>query len=490
MAEATLAPVYHPVQSARSAPRSGPIARASNWSLALFAVPALVFVVRFLPSPLNDFAYVITFVYALTGRRQAVVSLMMLCLLNMATHAFGMPPSLASLYRHPVVAAAALSTIVLHAGGSSKIRCPRLLLGTCILCGLIMLHSTFMSEMPVLSVLKGILFSLAILALVAGWGGLSDEDRKLAELQIWGIAGALTVLSAPMVFTSYGYLRGRMGFQGLTTHPNPFGCMMGVYAAFLWMLVITRQKVRLGILLLAITASAFVYLSQARVGALTLVAGLFAGVIIAPLIPRLNQLLELPRLRLGRVAVMAAVLGFALVASGGLLVAKLSQFVMKYGSADNVTAEDLGGALYKARGGMIDLMLASVRQKPLTGIGLGVPTVGGLSSPVVYDPIFNLPIMAAVEKGVMPVAVIEELGIPLGVLVYLWFALLTLLAAKGGAVSLAVFTAALAVNAAEAVFFSPGGAGLFFLVLVFMTATATYYSPRRPAALVSWARIG
>jgi len=478
MAEATLAPIYQPIQAAR---RAQPDVRARKASIGLFAVPVIVFILRFLPSPLNDFAYAITFVYALTGRRQAVVSLLILCLLNLATQAFGPPPSLATIYRHPIVAAAALSTMVLHGGGILRTRCPYLLLGTSIICGLIMLHSAFISQMPLLSILKGILFSLAILGLFAGWGGLSDDDRRLCEIQVWGIVGALTVLSAPMLLTPLGYLKGRMGFQGLTTHAQPFGCMMGVYAAFMWMLVTTRQKLRPGLLILAVIATAYIYLSQARIGGLTLVAGLLAGVVVAPLIPRLNRLLELPRLRFSRVAVITALLGFAVIATGGLLAAKVSKYVMKYGSADYATASEIGDALYRARGGVVERMLESVRQKPLTGIGLGVPTEGGLSTPIVYDPIFNLPIMATVEKGVMPVAVLEELGIPLGIVVYLWFGYLFVLAGRGGAVALATFSATLAINAAEAVFFSPGGAGLFFMVIAGMAVTATYYSPRRLA---------
>ena len=463
------------------------VRKASLW---LFAVPVVVFALRSLPSPFSDFAYGITLLYALTGRRQAIVSLMMLCLLNMATHAFGPPPGLASIYRHPITLAAALSTMVFHGGGISKTRCPYLLLGTSILCALIMLHSAVISEMPVLSILKGIMFSFAILALFAGWGGLSVEDRRLAELQIWGIVGGLAVLSAPLLSTPLGYFRGSLGFRGLITHPQPFGCMMAVYATFLWMVVITRQKLSLGLFPLAVIATAEVYFSQARIGGLTLVAGLFAGVVVAPLIPRLNRLLDLPRLRVSRVAVMAAILGFAVIASGGLIAAKLSQFVMKYKDADYATADDLGDALYRARGSIAERMLDSVKQKPLTGIGFGVPSAGGLSTPIVYDPIFNLPIMATVEKGVMPVAVLEELGIPLGIIVCLWFAWLFVLAARGGAVAFATFSASLAVNAAEAMFFSPGGAGLFFLVIASMAVTASSYCPRRAAAIVSPAAIG
>jgi hypothetical protein len=482
MTEAVLAPIR---QTIPASARAQPVSRSSRIPVSLFVIPVLVFILRFLPRPLNDASYAITLLYALTGRRQAVISLLMLNLLNMATHAFGMPPGLAVIYRFPVIGAAALSALVLHGGGISKTRCPGLLLGTGILCVPIIFHSAFISQMPVLSVLKALSFTLTILTLFAGWGGLSESERRLAETQLWGIVGGLTVLSAPMLLTPLGYLQGRMGFQGLITQAQTFGIMMGVFATFLWMLVITRQKVTVGLLFMASMATAYVYLSQARIGGLTLVAGLLAGVVIAPLIPQLHRFRILPQLRFSRVATMATLLGLAVIVTGGLLVTKITQYLVKYRSAEDVAGlSDVTDALYRARGGPLELMLASVKQRPLTGIGFGVPTEDGLSTPIVYDPIFNLPIMATAEKGVMSVAVIEELGIPLAIVVYLWFGWLFVLAARGGPIALAVFAASLAVNVAESCFFSPGGSGLFFLVTASMAVTANFYAARRAAGVI------
>jgi len=117
-------------------------------------------------------------------------------------------------------------------------------------------------------------------------------------------------------------------------------------------------------------------------------------------------------------------------------------------------------------------MVSGIERYPLTGIGFGVPSEGGKSGKVVEDPIFGLPIMATMEKGVLPVAIIEELGYPLGILVYGWFAWLFSAAVRGGAVSVASFSAVLAVNFAECVFFSPGGLGLYTLVFACLALTA------------------
>jgi hypothetical protein len=442
-------------------------------SLHLFVLPALVFILRFSPGAFKDAAYILTMLYALTGRRQAVVSLLMLVLLNMATHSFGLPPSMAAIYRHLIVAAAAFSTMVLHGGGVLRTRAPSLLAWTSVLCVLLVIHSALFSQIPVLSLLKTTSFSMAILALIAGWSGLTDTDRFACETQVWGLIMALAVFSLPMLATPLGYLKGVAGFQGLTAQAQTFGPMMGLFGAVLWMRLITRRRLTLSMLILAFIAVAFVYLSQARIGAVTFIFGLAAGLGLSPLSAMVDSLRIQPRIRPGRIAAIAVIFGICLVAAGGFIYRKAANYIVKYGTAGEET--DLFGAVYKARGGLMEIMLKSANENPATGIGFGVPTEGGFSTAIVYDPVFQLPIMATIEKGVMPVALLEELGYPLATIVFIWFAWLLIQAAKGGPVALAAFASSLAVNIAESCFFSPGGMGLYFLVITAWAITACRY---------------
>jgi hypothetical protein len=84
--------------------------------------------------------------------------------------------------------------------------------------------------------------------------------------------------------------------------------------------------------------------------------------------------------------------------------------------------------------------------------------------------------MATIEKGILPVAIVEELGYPLATVVFGWFAWLFWAAAKGGAVSVATLSAALVVNVAEAVFFSPGGLGLYNMVFLGLAITSAPFN--------------
>lgn len=87
------------------------------------------------------------------------------------------------------------------------------------------------------------------------------------------------------------------------------------------------------------------------------------------------------------------------------------------------------------------------------------------------DPYLGIPLMATVEKGVLPIVILEEFGIPLGVLVYLWLGVLMLCASRGGIVPFAVVMTSMLTNLAESSFFSPGGVGLLLIILTCWAVT-------------------
>ena len=85
---------------------------------------------------------------------------------------------------------------------------------------------------------------------------------------------------------------------------------------------------------------------------------------------------------------------------------------------------------------------------------------------VVRDPILGLPLSALVEKGVMPVAVVEELGV-FGALVVLgWLLVLLRRGARAGVQQFAVLITLVLVNFGESMFFSVGGMGMLLLILL------------------------
>jgi hypothetical protein len=177
---------------------------------------------------------------------------------------------------------------------------------------------------------------------------------------------------------------------------------------------------------------------------------------------------ENPRIlaaRLGAVALLLIVLG---VIGGPQIAGGARMFLLKYSEREDASLLEQGMA---TRQNLIDTMSENIRRFPLSGIGFGVGSTPELRSNVRRDPILGIPIMATVEKGVLPLMILEELGIPLGFLVYFWIVLLAICATRGGMLTVAVFMATMLTNIAEAAFLSPGGVGLLTIVLVAWAAT-------------------
>lgn len=422
---------------------------------------------RVLPGPTKILAYVWAMGYALMGRRQAILALVLVWFFNMFTHAFGYPPAAAAVFRHLTVFAAALSVFVIYASEPPRSRTPNLLLWTAALNAVLILHSLFCSTMPDISALKAILFSMTIQALLVAWSRLSPQQRSVTENQLWGLLVGVAVLSAPLLATKSGYFKNGRGFQGLLEHPQTFGPTMAIVAVWLFATWLVDRQMRPALKAVLGLTLACVYLSGARIAALVLFVGVAAVIAAGPLTALMNQSSRVPKILKGRLTTVVAGVILLVAAAGPFMSDRVTQFITKTGKS--TTAID---AAWESRGHLIEMMQANIRDRPVTGIGLGVVSSSEQYSAVIRDPIFGLPIMATVEKGVLPVAMVEEMGWPLALLYAPWFLALLLMAVRAGPRYAGVCAAALTVNISEAVFFSPGGGGLMIQVLVAMAATA------------------
>lgn len=430
--------------------------------------PLLVVVaLRVIPGPQKILAYVTSMVYALMGRRQAIMALVMLWLCNMFTHAFGFPPGAAALFRHLTVFAAACSVFLIHSGEPPRSRTPGLLAWTGGLGALLVLHSVFVSTMPDVSALKAISFATTIQLLLTAWSRLSPQQRSVTEKQVFGVLYGLALFSAPLVATGAGYVRSRRGFQGLLEHPQAFGPTMAIVAVWLLATWLTDRRMRFSLKAVLALSLAWIYLAKARIGVVVFLVGMISAVIAGPFAAILNRSTRVPRILKTRLSLIVAGACVTAVVAGPYLAEAVTNFISK-GTASTTIAD----AAWASRGHLIELMQANIRDRPVTGIGLGVASTPEGYSSFVRDPVFGLVIMAAVEKGVMPVAMVEEMGWPLALLYASWFVGLLVMSIRAGPRYAGICAAALSVNISEAVFFSPGGGGLIVMILVAMAATA------------------
>ena len=159
-----------------------------------------------------------------------------------------------------------------------------------------------------------------------------------------------------------------------------------------------------------------------------------------------------------RTILLIVCLGSVVALAGGLY-----QFVQKYARTES-EGRSVVDLYYQTRSVIFVPMLRNIIREPLTGIGFGLPSDANAISRA--ETVLGVPVSLAVEKGVMPLAVLEEIGIIgfVAVATWLWMGLRR--SRQRGAVAVTVVVTILAVNLGEYILFSPGGAGILFLVVL------------------------
>ena len=430
-----------------------------------FWVPAVALIMRLISGLSGNAAYGLIAFWALLGPRQAVVALYLCWFFNVLNHGVAPVAGMAAILRHAITAAAFVS-VIFHSGFRTRRPTGLLLPLTFVLCGFLIVHSMLFSEQADVSVMKAISFTMTVTGIALGWASMSERDRALTERFMFGSLGLIAIVSIPLVAHPIGYFRNGRGFQGIQVHPQGFGPTMGAFGALLIAQAFTDRNLRLWKAALLAIAVVWVYLSQARIGALALVAGVVLGIgseLVRSWLATHPARNPLRRFRLAAASLVAVVVGLAIAP---LVADKVMEFITK-GSA----AESVYEAAIKSRGGKIEEMMANIERNPILGTGFGVLS-GADYFALVRDPIFGLPVMATVEKGVLPVAIVEETGVLGALFTYPWLIMLIIRAVRGGVVPGTVCWSVLITNLAEACLFAPGGQGMLQLMLALWAATA------------------
>src|SRR5690606_4707588 len=94
----------------------------------------------------------------------------------------------------------------------------------------------------------------------------------------------------------------------------------------------------------------------------------------------------------------------------------ITSYISKSGRAEVASVIE---AYDTSRGGLIAEMWTNIIDKPLQGIGFGIAS-DPRDMDVTRDQLLGLPTGAAIEKGVLPLAVLEEVGLIGLILISLW----------------------------------------------------------------------
>ena len=435
-------------------------------SYFLAVVPLIAIVMRLASTPTANISYLIIAAYAMFGRVYAIQALTLSWLFSMLSPGIAAEATTATVGRYVVLFAAAISVLLRSGLLQKKMYITWPVLSTGFLGLFLIGHSVLFSPMSDVSMLKALSWLLAMTTLLAAWGGLSYDEREQLVGQIFRGLVLLMLLSLPLLNLPVGYLRNGTGFQGLMNHPQAFGPTMALLGAWSAGRMFALPKPPWKSIALVATCLMLVVLSEARTAGLAMVLGITVAVVLAPGLSGRSIRSLLPGLASRRFHLVIAVAVACSLVVGPILVERLGNYIVKRGHAQSLVE-----AYDTSRGRLIQEMWANVEKNPLEGIGFGIAS-DPYEMVVVRDPILNLPTGASIEKGVVPLAVLEELGVFGFTLFVLWIWMLLRRGARNGVSHLAVISTLLLINMGESTLFSPGGLGLLLMILLAWASTS------------------
>jgi hypothetical protein len=434
-------------------------------SLFFYGMLLVALVLRLASEPTANISFFVLALAAFFGRKEAIQALAISWLLTMLSPGIAPAAPLGAVGRYAVIFAAAASVFLryrpaLYQAGQKQIMLLTVALGVFFLG-----HSLLFSAMPDVSILKVISWTVTVATLFAAWGGLSEEQSGQLIRQLFAGLTMVMLVSLPLVVLPLGYLRNGHGFQGILNHPQAFGPTMSLLGVWVALGLLTLPRPPWKMVLFTGVCLVLIVMSEARTAGFALVGGVISSIVVAGLLSKQRIAVLFPGLRSSRVILVVFASLFLSIALAPKLVDSLDTYVSKRSNVEGVLE-----AYEKSRGRLMERMWDNIKAKPITGIGFGIASEP-LTMQVARDPIFNLPVGASIEKGVQPLAVVEEVGLFGLFLVLLWGWGILRRALKGGGAAIGLLATIILLNFGESTFFSVGGMGMLSMILLGWVAT-------------------
>lgn len=421
---------------------------------------------RLAPSPSADLSFVILALFATYGKAQAVMSILVSGIFMLLNPALLPSAKLAEIGRYVVLFAALKSALTRKSTDFVNLNRSVSMTVTICLVIFIIFHSLLISEISEISLFKILAWSLTIGILIKCWSGIDPHERYQLEELIFVVLVLIALASVPLLAIGAGREVNGTGFQGVLGHPQAFGIIIGFLGTWSTLTFLDSPTTPMSII--AASSYALVILSGARTAFFSMIVGLLATFIIIPILTRRRLASLLPGLHhpLAIPAALFIILG--LIATSSSLEGVLTQFINKGRQFDDLTE-----AYADSRGKLIEIMLMNIDRNFYSGIGFGIAS-DPYEMKITRDPIFGIPISAVIEKGALPFAVFEELGL-FGFLIFiLWMITVTFRASRSGVVPLALTLVFIALNFGESTLFSAGGAGIVGLIFLTWALTGNH----------------
>lgn len=322
--------------------------------------------------------------------------------------------------------------------------------------------SVFFSVQPDISLMKITVFTVGVMAIILGYSSLNEEQFNRLYIWFFSIFTVVIILSLPtFLFPDIAYNRNAAGFQGILNHPQVFGAILApITTWFLATLLFEKNTKKITLnLIISISLIVLMILSQTRTSIVAVFLSLFTVFILVFLKKK-----YFPKAFSGRALVMGVFLAIVVVIaafSSSVVQDSLTGFIFKRG------ATNLDEAV-SSRSGGIASQLHYFTESPIGGHGFGVYPWGVTPMRITYFQ--GIPISASVEKGFLPTAILEEVGVIGATLFIIFIYYLYKQAVMSKDVKLlALFFVCLFINVGEMVIFSVSGVGLFYWLLIGLT---------------------
>lgn len=358
---------------------------------------------------------------------------------------------------------------------------PRIMLPLLVFSGTVFILSLTSSLFPVVSMFKVVSFVLGVSTIMMTFHQTSHL-RDYWLLWFFTFCVFILVASLPLLALGQGYAL-NSGFKGILSHPQTFGPVAAPITAFMTGLFFFQGH-RSKLILLSIGLGWFgMYLSLSRTSILATALGLCIAMAIGFMIKTQTWQPQVQRvLSQGYTLVIIVAIVIVTALQWSTIQERATEFLLKDDANEEMEGNALIGSLENSRGNLIRRSYTNFLREPLTGIGFGIPSYAYWAPDVFYveTGFMGLPIGASVEKGFMPSAVLEETGI-IGTALVIWL-LISLLkpVIRNGSLTLFwMIVVCLLVNLGEMIFFSLGGMGFFFWLIMGFCYTYAMSAPQR-----------
>jgi hypothetical protein len=417
-------------------------------------------------------SYLIVAAYSLFGLRQVILSMLLVWIFVMINTSVAGPNTFAHIGRILVLFFAIFSVLI-HYPTSPHLKTSKIFLVTLIFSIFLIFHSIFLSVTPLLSISKSAYWIMSFLTIYYAWNGLNSKVFNEFSNNFYYLLVGIFLVNYALINSPLGFIKNVDLFQGFFDHPNAFGIFTSVVCSLAIGRFFSMGKILYFNFFIIVLSLNAVILSGSRTAGLAIVISFLLSFIIIRFFSSKAILKSFPSKIIYSLSILVLIL---LLALSYTKVFYLDNFFNK-GQNTNQTINYNGASFssskktivdnyIKSRNVLILPMLDNINKQPFTGIGFGVG-----SSPerinVVKDTVFGiLPISSPIEKGILPLAVIEELGFWGFLLFFIWLFTIFRISLVNRKLLLPVFFTLLLINLGENVLFSPGGFGLFVLIMI------------------------